>query len=186
MKVLVIGSGGREHTLVWKIAQSNKVKKIYCAPGNAGIAELATCLPIGAEDINKLLEFAKKEKIALTIVGPEAPLCKGIIDIFEKHGLRAFGATQKAAEIESSKAFAKYLMNKYKINTAIGETFSSYKKAENYIRKMGAPIVVKADGLAAGKGVIVCETVDKAIDALKIIMKKRGKMCSWFYFSVIG
>ena len=171
MKVLVIGGGGREHAFVWKIAQSPKVKKIYCAPGNAGIAELATCLPINSGDINKLVEFAKKEKIDLTVVGPEDPLCKGIVDIFEKEGLKVFGANQKAAELESSKSFAKYLMNKYGINTAIGKTFTSYKKAESYIRKTGAPVVVKADGLAAGKGVIVCETVSKAIDALKLIIK---------------
>jgi len=174
MKVLIIGGGGREHALVWKIAQSPKVKKIYCAPGNAGIADLATCLPINSGDINKLLEFAKKEKIDLTIVGPEDPLCNGIVDIFEKQGLKVFGANQKAVEIESSKSFAKDLMNKYGINTAAGKTFTSYKKAEDYIRKTGAPVVVKADGLAAGKGVIVCETVSKAIDALKLIIKKRA------------
>jgi phosphoribosylamine--glycine ligase len=174
MKVLVIGGGGREHALVWKIAQSPKVKNIYCAPGNAGIGELATCLPINSGDINKLVEFAKKEKIDLTIVGPEDPLCKGIVDIFEKEGLKVFGANQKAVEIESSKSFAKDLMNKYGINTAAGKTFTSYKKAEDYIRKIGAPVVVKADGLAAGKGVIVCETVSKAIDALKLIIKKRA------------
>ncbi len=174
MKVLVIGGGGREHALVWKIAQSPKVKKIYCAPGNAGIADLATCLPINSGDINKLLEFAKKEKIDLTVVGPEDPLCNGIVDIFEKEGLKVFGANQKAVEIESSKSFAKDLMNKYGINTAAGKTFTSYKKAEDYIRKTGAPVVVKADGLAAGKGVIVCETVSKAIDALKLIIKKRA------------
>jgi len=174
MKVLVIGGGGREHALVWKIAQSPKVKKIYCAAGNAGIADMATCLPINSGDINKLLEFAKKEKIDLTIVGPEDPLCNGIVDIFEKEGLKVFGANQKAVEIESSKSFAKDLMNKYGINTAAGKTFTSYKKAEDYIRKTGAPVVVKADGLAAGKGVIVCETVSKAIDALKLIIKKRA------------
>jgi phosphoribosylamine--glycine ligase len=174
MKVLIVGGGGREHALVWKIAQSPKVKKIYCAPGNAGIADLATCLPINSGDINKLLEFAKKEKIDLTIVGPEDPLCNGIVDIFEKEGFKVFGANQKAVEIESSKSFAKDLMNKYGINTAAGKTFTSYKKAEDYIRKTGAPVVVKADGLAAGKGVIVCETVSKAIDALKLIIKKRA------------
>jgi phosphoribosylamine--glycine ligase len=174
MKVLIIGGGGREHALVWKIAQSPKVKKIYCAPGNAGIADLATCLPIHSGDINKLVEFAKKEKIDLTIVGPEAPLCNGIVDIFEKQGLKVFGANQKAVEIESSKSFAKDLMNKYGIHTAAGKTFTSYKKAENYIRKTGAPVVVKADGLAAGKGVMVCETVSKAIDALQLIIKKRA------------
>jgi phosphoribosylamine--glycine ligase len=174
MKVLIVGGGGREHALVWKIAQSPKVKKIYCAPGNAGIADMATCLPINSGDINKLVEFAKKEKIDLTIVGPEDPLCNGIVDIFEKEGLKVFGANQKAVEIESSKSFAKDLMNKYGINTAVGKTFTSYKKAEDYIRKAGAPVVVKADGLAAGKGVIVCETVSKAIDALKLIIKKRA------------
>ncbi|MBC2694218.1 MAG: phosphoribosylamine--glycine ligase [Desulfobacteraceae bacterium] len=173
-KVLVIGGGGREHALVWKIAQSPKVKKIYCAPGNAGIADLATCLPINSGDINKLLEFAQKEKIGLTVVGPEDPLCKGIVDNFEKKGLKVFGANQKAVEIESSKSFAKDLMNKYGINTAAGKTFTSYKKAESYIHKTGAPVVVKADGLAAGKGVIVCETVSKAIDALKLIIKMRA------------
>lgn len=174
MKVLIIGGGGREHALVWKIAQSPTVKNIYCAPGNAGIADLATCLPINSGDINKLVEFAKKEKIDLTVVGPEDPLCKGIVDIFEKQGLKVFGANQKAVEIESSKSFAKDLMNKYGINTAAGKTFTSYKKAEDYIRKTGAPVVVKADGLAAGKGVFVCETVSKAIDALKLIIKKRA------------
>ncbi len=174
MKVLVIGGGGREHAIVWKIAQSPKVKKIYCAPGNAGIADLADCIPIGAEDIDKLVAFAKEEKIDLTVVGPEAPLVAGIVDIFEKKGLKVFGATKKAVEIESSKSFAKYLMEKYRIPTAEGRTFDSYKKAENYIRKMGAPIVVKADGLAAGKGVIVCATEKNAIDALNLIMIKRA------------
>ena len=173
MKVLVIGSGGREHAFVWKIAQSPKVKKIYCAPGNAGIASMATCVPIGVEDIEKLVSFAKDKKIDLTVVGPEGPLSAGIVDIFEAKGLKIFGATKKATEIESSKSFAKNLMNKYKIPTAMGQTFTSYKKAETYLRKMGAPIVVKADGLAAGKGVIVCATVNKALNALKKIMIKK-------------
>ena len=174
MKILVIGGGGREHTLVWKIAQSPKVKQIYCAPGNAGIADWATCLPIDAEDIQPLVTFAKEEKIDLTIVGPEGPLAKGIVDRFQNEGLNIFGATQKAARIESSKSFAKNLMLKYGIPTAIGQTFTSYKKAEHYIRKTGAPIVVKADGLAAGKGVIVCDTEAKAIAALKQIMITRA------------
>ncbi|MBC8198907.1 MAG: phosphoribosylamine--glycine ligase [Desulfobacterales bacterium] len=173
MKVLVIGSGGREHAFVWKIAQSPKVKKIYCAPGNAGMATAATCVPINAEDINKLVLFAKEKKIDLTVVGPEAPLSEGIVDVFESQGLKIFGATKKATEIESSKSFAKNLMNKYKIPTAVGRTFASYKKAEAYIRKMGAPVVVKADGLAAGKGVIVCATVNEALRALKKIMIKK-------------
>jgi phosphoribosylamine--glycine ligase len=170
MKILVIGGGGREHTLVWKIAQSPKVKQIYCAPGNAGISDWATCLPIDAEDIQPLVTFAKEENIDLTIVGPEGPLAKGIVDRFQNEGLNIFGATQKAARIESSKSFAKNLMLKYGIPTARGQTFTSYKKAESYIRKTGAPVVVKADGLAAGKGVIVCDTEAKAIAALKQIM----------------
>jgi phosphoribosylamine--glycine ligase len=174
MKILVIGGGGREHTLVWKIAQSPKVKKIYCAPGNAGIADRATCLPLDAEDIQPLVTFAKEENIDLTIVGPEGPLAKGIVDIFQNEGLNIFGASQKAARIESSKSFAKNLMLKYGIPTAKGQMFTSYKKAEHYIRKTGAPIVVKADGLAAGKGVIVCDTESKAIDALKQIMITRA------------
>ncbi len=173
MRVLVIGSGGREHAFVWKIAQSPKVKKIYCAPGNVGMATAATCVPINAEDIDKLVLFAKDKKIDLTVVGPEGPLSAGIVDVFEAEGLNIFGATKKAAEIESSKSFAKNLMNKYKIPTAVGQTFTGYKKAESYIRKMGAPVVVKADGLAAGKGVIVCATVNEALRALKKIMIKK-------------
>ena len=173
MKVLVIGGGGREHTLVWKIAQSPKVKKIFCAPGNAGISGLATCISIDAEDVEKLLEFAKTESIDLTVVGPEGPLSKGIVDRFESEGFRVFGATQKAAALESSKSFAKKIMNKYGVPTAEGRTFTSYKQAEAYIKKKGAPIVVKADGLAAGKGVIVCKTVPEAIRALKQVMVKK-------------
>ena len=173
MKVLVIGGGGREHTLVWKIAQSPKVKKIFCAPGNAGISGLATCISIDAEDVDKLLEFAKTENIDLTVVGPEGPLSKGIVDRFEKEGLRIFGATQKAAALESSKSFAKKIMNKYGVPTSEGRTFTSYRQAEAYIKRKGAPIVVKADGLAAGKGVIVCKTVSEAIRALKRVMVKK-------------
>jgi len=173
MKVLVIGSGGREHTLVWKIAQSPKVEKIFCAPGNAGIAGLATCVPIGTEDINGLVAFAKDKKIDLTVVGPEAPLSAGIVDLFESEGLKVFGANQKAAALEGSKSFAKDLMIRYGIPTAAGETFTRYQPAEAYIKKKGAPIVVKADGLAAGKGVIVCSTVGQAIRALKQIMVDR-------------
>ncbi len=170
MKVLVVGGGGREHALIWKIAQSSQVKKIFCAPGNAGITGLAECVPIGAEDIDQLLAFALQKKIDLTIVGPEGPLSVGIVDRFEAKGLRIFGASKKAAAIESSKTFAKNLMNKYGVPTSKGASFTSYKPAEAYIKKMGAPIVVKADGLAAGKGVIVCPTVAKAIAALKQIL----------------
>jgi phosphoribosylamine--glycine ligase len=170
MKILVIGGGGREHALVWKIAQSQRVKKIFCAPGNAGIADLAVCVPIGAEEIDKLVLFARKEAIDLTIVGPEGPLSLGIVDIFQKKGLRIFGATRKAAEIESSKSFAKSLMNQYGIPTAESKTFTRYEKAEAYIRKAAYPLVVKADGLAAGKGVVVCHTLEEAMAALKLIM----------------
>lgn len=174
MNVLVIGGGGREHALVWKIAQSAKVKKIYCAPGNAGIASLATCVPISADDNHALLEFAKKENIDLTVVGPEGPLSTGIVDAFEAEGLRVFGASKKAAEIEASKSFAKNLMIKYGIPTAAGRSFTSFKQAESYVRGIGAPIVVKADGLAAGKGVIVCATIKEALDALEDIMVKKA------------
>lgn len=170
MKILVVGGGGREHALVWKIAQSPLVKKIFCAPGNPGIAQLATCVPIGSDEIDKLLDFAKENRIDLTVVGPEAPLTLGIVDRFTEQGFKIFGATRKAAELESSKSFAKMLMKKYGIPTAEGQTFSSLKKAESYIRKIGVPLVVKADGLAAGKGVMVCHTVKEALDALKRIM----------------
>ena len=170
MNVLVVGGGGREHALVWKIAQSPRVKKIFCAPGNAGIADLATCVPIDAEDIERLVQLVKKEAIDLTVVGPEGPLSMGIVDIFQKKGLKVFGATRKAAEIESSKSFAKTLMNQYGIPTAESKTFVKYEKAEAFIRKSVMPIVVKADGLAAGKGVLICKTVDEALAALKLVM----------------
>jgi phosphoribosylamine--glycine ligase len=173
MKVLVVGGGGREHALVWKIAQSPRVKKIFCAPGNAGITRLATCVPIGASEIDKLLAFAKDEKIDLTIVGPEDPLSNGIVDQFEAAGLRIFGASRKAARIESSKSFAKAVMEKYGISTAKGRTFTRLAQAQAYVKKMGAPLVVKADGLAAGKGVIVCSNEKMALDALKQIMVDR-------------
>lgn len=174
MRVLVVGGGGREHTLVWKISQSPRVKKIFCAPGNAGIAELATCVPIDAENIVELLNFAKQNQVDLTVVGPEGPLSRGIVDVFNKAGLKIFGATQKAAEIESSKSFAKNLMNKYGIPTSKGRAFTSYKQAESYLKKLGVPVVVKADGLAAGKGVFVCSTMKQASRALKDIMVKKA------------
>ncbi len=173
MKVLVIGGGGREHALVWKIAQSPKVKELFCAPGNAGIAELARCVPIPAGDIPQLLDFAKRQKIDLTVVGPEGPISEGIVDRFQAEGLRIFGATRMAAEIESSKSFAKSLMTKYGIPTAKGRSFTDHGEAQRYLREVGAPVVVKADGLAAGKGVIVCATEKEALDALKRIMVKR-------------
>ena len=167
MKVLVVGGGGREHTLVWKISQSPLVKKIFCAPGNAGIAELAECVSIGAEDIDKLLEFAKKEEIGLTVVGPEAPLVKGIVDRFNEQGLKIFGPRADAALLEGSKGFAKKFMGKFGIPTGTFQIFSEVDEAVEFIRDMGAPIVVKADGLAAGKGVTVAFDEDEAIKAVK-------------------
>lgn len=173
MKVLVIGSGGREHALVWKIAQSPLVDKIYCAPGNAGAAQLAENVPIKAEDIQKLKDFALKNKIDLTVVGPEGPLVAGIVNIFEKDGLRIFGPRQEAAMIEGSKVFSKEIMAKYDIPTAQAGIFFDQEEAIKYINELGAPIVVKADGLAAGKGVIVAKTKKEAIAAVKLIMEKR-------------
>jgi phosphoribosylamine--glycine ligase len=173
MKVLVVGGGGREHALVWKIAKSPKVSKVYCAPGNAGISEQATIVSIKANDLNSLLEFALKEKIDLTVVGPEDPLTQGIVDLFESKGLFIFGANKKAAEIEGSKAFAKEMMKKYHIPTAFYEIFDNPKEAVKYIREQGAPIVVKADGLAAGKGVIICKTVEEATQSVEKIMVEK-------------
>ena len=174
MKILVVGSGGREHALAWKIKQSSKFKvqssKIYCSPGNAGIAHIAECVDLKVEDIQGLLSFAKKEGIDLTVVGPEVSLTLGIVDEFEKAGLRIFGASKAAAEIEGSKAFSKALMKKYNIPTAEYEVFTDKEKAISYVREKGAPIVVKASGLAAGKGVVVAATVDEAIDAVNMIM----------------
>ena len=170
MKVLVVGSGGREHSLVWKIKQSKKVDKIYCAPGNAGIKKLAECVDISATDVNKLVDFAVKNSIDLTVVGPEASLVEGIVDLFEKKGLRIFGPTQKAAILEGSKVFTKEFLAKYDIPTAQFKVFKDPKKAKKYIDKVGAPIVVKADGLAAGKGVIVSATVKDAKAAVDQIM----------------
>jgi phosphoribosylamine--glycine ligase len=173
MKVLVVGSGGREHALVWKIAQSPKVSKIFCAPGNAGISELATLLPIKANDLNGLLQFALKEKIDLTVVGPEEPLTRGIVDLFESKSLLIFGPNQKAAEIEGSKAFAKEMMKKCHIPTASYEIFDNRREAVDYVHRQGAPIVVKADGLAAGKGVMICKTVEEAIQSIDRIMVEK-------------
>ncbi|MFH1672879.1 MAG: phosphoribosylamine--glycine ligase [Pseudomonadota bacterium] len=170
MKILVVGGGGREHALVWKIAQSPKVKNIFCAPGNAGIARQATCLAISSDDIDGLLNFAIQEKIDLTVVGPELPLTAGIVDKFESKGLRVFGASGKAARLEGSKGFAKALMKKYGIPAADSKTFKDPQKAIAYLKKKKAPLVVKADGLAAGKGVILCATEKAATDAVRLIM----------------
>ena len=173
MKVLVVGGGGREHALVWKIAQSPRVTKLFCAPGNAGISQQASLVPIKANDLKGLLEFAERERIDLTVVGPEDPLTRGIVDLFESKGLAVFGPSKGAAEIEGSKAFAKEMMKKYHIPTASCEIFEDREEAASYIRKKGAPIVIKADGLAAGKGVIICKSVDEAIRGLDEIMRKK-------------
>ena len=173
MKVLVIGGGGREHAIVWKLAQSRHVDKVYCSPGNAGISEIATCIDVGTDDFKALIDFVKYEWVDLTIVGPEEPLSRGIVDAFEREGRRILGPGLKAAQLESSKVFAKDFMKRYGIPTAEYSVFSSYVHAEDYVRMKGAPIVVKADGLAAGKGVFVAGTVDEAIEALKLIMKEK-------------
>jgi phosphoribosylamine--glycine ligase len=174
MKILVVGGGGREHALVWKIAQSPRVGKIYCAPGNAGMAQMAECLSISAEDVKGLTAWAEKEKIDLTVVGPEAPLTLGMVDIFRARGLRVFGPSQKAAEIEGSKAFTKELMKKYGIPTGESETFTDPAAAVKYVKGKRAPLVVKADGLAAGKGVIICRTVEEALSALDLILVQKA------------
>ena len=174
MKVLVIGSGGREHAIVWKLSQSRSVDKIYCCPGNAGISGLAECINVKQDDFSALLDLVKYEWIDLTIVGPEDPLSKGIVDLFEKEGRKILGPTKAAAQLESSKVFSKDLMKSYGIPTAEYRVFTSYLHAEEYIKFKGTPIVIKADGLAAGKGVFIAETMDEAMDALKVIMKDKA------------
>ena len=169
MKVLVVGSGGREHALVWKLAQSPLVEKVYCAPGNDGMKE-AQLVNIKADDLNALAEFAQKEAIDLTVVGPEVPLTMGIVDLFQEEGLKIFGPSKLAAEIEGSKAFAKDLMAKYNIPTAAYGVFTDTKEAIQFAQKIGVPCVVKADGLAAGKGVLICESMEAAENAIKDIL----------------
>lgn len=166
MKVLIIGQGGREHALVWKAAQSKLVTKVFVAPGNDGMQELATLVPISETDNQGLLDFAKKEAIDFTFVGPEVPLLNGIVNDFQAAGLKIFGPTKEAALIEGSKNFAKELMFKYNIPTADYQTFTDVDQAKAYIEEKGAPIVIKADGLAAGKGVTVAETLDVALNSV--------------------
>ena len=170
MKVLVIGGGGREHALVWKISKSPKVSKIFCAPGNAGISRIAECVSIRADDVQGLLSFVKHNKIDVTVVGPEAPLVLGISDAFRSEGLKIFGPSKAASKLEGSKAFSKNIMLKYNIPTAEAGVFTDYDNAIEYIRKKGTPIVIKADGLAAGKGVIVATNEKEATDAVKAMM----------------
>jgi len=173
MRILVIGSGGREHALVWKIAQSKLVDKIFCAPGNAGIAQQAECVEIKVEDIPALLDFARREKIDLTVVGPESPLALGIVDEFIAHKLKIFGPNKRAAQLEASKVFAKELMLKYGVPTAACKIFDNPEEAKEYIEKIGAPCVVKADGLAQGKGVVVAKTIDEAKQAVTSMMQDK-------------
>ena len=173
MKVLVVGSGGREHAICWKIAQSPKVDKIYCAPGNAGIAEYAELVDIKAMEFDKLVDFAKEKEIDLTVIGMDDPLVGGVVDEFEKAGLRVFGPRKNAAILEGSKAFSKDLMKKYNIPTAGYETFDDPQKALEYLETAKMPIVLKADGLALGKGVLICQTLEEAKDGVKSIMEDK-------------
>ena len=170
MKVLIVGSGGREHAIAWKVAQSEKVEKIYCAPGNAGISQVAECVAIGAMEFDKLVAFAKEKEIDLTIIGMDDPLVGGVVDAFEAEGLRVFGPRKNAAILEGSKAFSKDLMKKYNIPTAAYENFTDMEKALEYLQTAKMPIVVKASGLALGKGVIICQTKEEAEEAVREMM----------------
>lgn len=173
MKILIIGGGGREHAIAWKIAQSPKVKKIFCAPGNPGIAEVAECVDIDVNNIEGLFNFAIRQKIDLTVVGPEDPLLSGIVDTFKNGNLNIFGPGKRASLLEGSKVFAKTIMRKHSIPTADFRVFEDIKIAEKYLEKCFAPIVIKADGLAKGKGVFVCKTLEEAQEHLQEIMVER-------------
>lgn len=177
MKVLVVGGGGREDAIVWKLKQSTLVTEVFCAPGNDGIAKRAKCVPIGVLEFDKLSEFVINEGIDYTVVGMDDPLAGGIVDYFQAKGLTIFGPTKDAAELESSKAFAKNLMKKYNIPTAGYEVFTDYETAKNYVSNHNLPVVIKADGLALGKGVLICQTMEEALDGLKEMMvdNKFGK-----------
>ena len=170
MKVLVIGGGGREHAICWKLSKSPKVDELYCAPGNAGIAEVAKCVDIGVMDFEKMADFAKKEAFDLVVVGPDDPLSGGIVDVLEEKGLRVFGPRKNAAILEGSKAFSKDLMKKYGIPTAAYETFDTPEAALKYLETAPVPIVLKADGLALGKGVLICNTREEAKEGVKTLM----------------
>ena len=170
MRILIVGSGGREHAIAWKCAQSKRVDKIFCAPGNAGIGQIAECVPITAMEFDKLAAFAKEQKIDLTIIGMDDPLVGGIVDAFEAAGLRVFGPRKNAAILEGSKAFSKDLMKKYNIPTAGYETFNSPEAALEYLKTAEYPTVLKADGLALGKGVLICNTREEAEAGVKTLM----------------
>jgi len=173
MRVLVIGGGGREHALVWKLRQSPRIAALYCAPGNAGIAEDAECVPIAADDVKGLLRFAAERRIDLTVVGPELPLTLGLVDRFTAAGLGAFGPTAAAARLEGSKAFTKELLRHERVPTAFFGVFGDPDDAARYVKEVGAPVVVKADGLASGKGVFICPTVAEALEAVDELMRAR-------------
>lgn len=173
MKLLIIGGGGREHAIAWKLSNEENMKKIYCAPGNAGISEVAECLNINDSDIEKLLKFAKENKIDLTIVGPEVPLVKGIVDEFEKEGLKIFGPNKECAQLEGSKAFSKEFMVRHNIPTAKYKEYTNIDEAINEIDSFGYPVVIKADGLAAGKGVVIPQNREEAISTLKEMMSDK-------------
>ena len=173
MKVLIVGSGGREHAIATSVAKSPRVDKIYCAPGNAGIGQIAECVPIGAMEFDKLVSFAKENCIDLTIVGMDDPLVGGLVDVMEAEGLRVFGPRKNAAILEGSKAFSKDLMKKYHIPTAAYENFDDPQKALAYLETAQFPIVLKADGLALGKGVLICETPEEAKEGVRTIMEDK-------------
>ena len=170
MKILIVGGGGREHAIAVAVAESPKADKIYCAPGNAGIAEVAECVPIGVDEFDRIASFAKEKEVDLVIVGPDDPLAAGLVDVLEAAGLRVFGPRKNAAILEGSKAFSKDLMKKYNIPTAAYETFDDAKKAEAYLETADYPVVLKADGLALGKGVLICNTKEEALEGVKSIM----------------
>ena len=171
MNVAVIGGGGREHTLAWKLAQSSSVDKLYALPGSDAMASIAECVPIGVEELDRIADFAVEKGIDMIVVGPEVPLTEGIADVCQKKGIAVFGPNKAAAQMEGSKVFAKNLMKKYHVPTAAYASFTDGNAAKDYIHKMGAPIVVKADGLAAGKGVVVAQTVEEAVDAVNAMME---------------
>ncbi len=173
MKILVVGGGGREHTIIWKLKQSPRVTEIHCAPGNGGISDMAVCVPLKATDIRGMVDYAKKQRFDLVIVAPDDPLYLGMVDALQKEGIRAFGPTAGGARIEGSKVYAKHLMKKYGIPTARCEVFGDYAVACEYARRCALPVVVKADGLALGKGVIICATAEEAEAALYDIMVKK-------------
>jgi len=173
MKILVVGSGAREHTICWKLKQSSKLSKLYCAPGNAGISKIAECVDIKADELEKLVEYSVKNSIDLVVVGPEVPLVAGLVDMLNEKGIKAFGPVKAGAKFEGSKSYSKDFMKKYSIPSANYEIYTDSEKAISELNKFNTPIVVKADGLAAGKGVLICETHEEAKEAIKSIMVKK-------------